>query len=68
VLTVSADGSVVTKKVEVGELQGGLRVIRSGLAANDRVVIGGLLYAGRGAKVTAQDGTITPAGGRDERK
>jgi RND family efflux transporter MFP subunit len=68
VLTVSADGSVVTKKVEVGDLQSGLRVIRSGLAANDRVIIGGLLYAGRGAKVTTQDGTITPAGGQNGSK
>jgi len=68
VLTVSADGSVVTKQVEVGDLQNGLRVIRSGLAANDRVIIGGLLYAGRGAKVTTQDGTITPAGGPDRKK
>jgi hypothetical protein len=62
VLTVSADGSVVPKQVEVGDLQGGLRVIRSGLTANDRVIIDGLLYAGRGAKVTTQEGAITPAG------
>jgi RND family efflux transporter MFP subunit len=64
-LTVSADGSVVPKQVEVGDLQSGLRVIRSGLAANDRVIIGGLLYAGKGTKVTTQDGTITPVAGRD---
>jgi multidrug efflux system membrane fusion protein len=68
VLTVLADGSVVTKQVEVGDLQNGLRVIRSGLAANDRVIIGGLLYAGRGAKVTTQDGTITHAGAPDGRE
>ena len=68
VLTVSGDGSVVTKGVEVGDLEGGLRVIRSGLAANDRVIIGGLLYAGRGAKVATQDGTITPTGRHDGRK
>src|SRR5262249_4483229 len=65
VLTVSADGSVVTKQVEVGGLQSGLRVIRSGLVASDRVIIGGLLYAGRGVKVATQDGTITPADGHD---
>jgi RND family efflux transporter MFP subunit len=65
VLTVSSDGSVMTKRVEVGDLQNGLRVIRSGLAANDRVIIGGLLYAGRGAKVTTQYGTITPVGGEN---
>ena len=68
VLTVSADGSVVTKQVEVGDLQSGLRVIRSGLAANDRVIIGGLAYAGRGTRVATQRGTITPAGGHDGRK
>jgi RND family efflux transporter MFP subunit len=67
VLTVSADGSVVPKQVEVGDLQGGLRVIRSGLTANDRVIIDGLLYAGRGARVTTQEGTIT-AGGQDRKK
>jgi RND family efflux transporter MFP subunit len=64
VLTVSADGAVVPKQVEVGDIQDGLRVIRSGLAANDRVIIDGLLYAGRGAKVTTQGGTITPAPGK----
>jgi multidrug efflux system membrane fusion protein len=68
VLTVSADGSVVPKQVEVGNLQGGLRVIRSGLTANDRVIIDGLLYAGRGAKVTTQDGAIAPAGVQDKKK
>jgi membrane fusion protein, multidrug efflux system len=68
VLTVSADGSVLPKQVEVGELQDGLRVIRSGLAANDRVIIDGLLYAGRGAKVTTKNGAITPAGLQDGKK
>ena len=68
VLTVSADGSVVPKQVEIGDLQGGLRVIRSGLTGNDRVIIDGLLYAGRGAKVKPQDGAITPAGVQDRKK
>lgn len=67
-LTVAADGSVVPKQVEVGDIQGGLRVIRSGLMASDRVIIGGLLYAGRGAKVTTQNGAITPAAGQDREK
>src|SRR5260370_24030192 len=48
VLTVSDDGSVVPKQVAIGDVRGGLRVIRSGLGANDRVIIGGLLYAGSG--------------------
>jgi RND family efflux transporter MFP subunit len=68
VLTVSADGSVVPKQVEVGDLQGGLRVIRSGLTANDRVIIDGLLYAQRGAKVTAGDGAITSTGAQERKQ
>ena len=68
VLTVSADGSVMPKQVQVGALQSGLRVIRSGLTASDRVIVGGLAYARRGATVTTQDGAIAPAGGRDGRK
>ena len=30
-MTVAADGTVVPKQVEVGDMRGGLRVIRSGL-------------------------------------
>ena len=33
VMTVAADGTVVPKMVEIGDLSGGLRVIRSGLDA-----------------------------------
>jgi hypothetical protein len=36
----------------------GLRVIRSGLSATDRIVIDGLQRARPGQKVTAQDGKI----------
>ena len=65
VMTVSADGTVVPKRVEVGEIRDGLRVIRSGLAPSDRVIVEGLLHAAPGTKVAAQDGTIRYAGGRD---
>jgi membrane fusion protein, multidrug efflux system len=58
VMTVSPDGTVVPKIVETGDLRGGLRVIRSGLDSNDRVVIGGLVRAAPGSKVAPQDGTI----------
>jgi multidrug efflux system membrane fusion protein len=58
VMTVSSDGTVVPKIVETGDLRGGLRVIRSGLDANDRVVIGGLVRAAPGSKVAPQDGAI----------
>ncbi|MEI9925060.1 MAG: efflux RND transporter periplasmic adaptor subunit [Bradyrhizobium sp.] len=58
VMTVSADGTVVPKIVETGDLRGGLRVIRSGLDANDRVVIDGLVRAIPNSKVAPQDGAI----------
>lgn len=58
VTTVSADGTVVPKVVETGPLSSGLRVIRSGLTTEDRVVIDGLLRARPGTKVSAQPGAI----------
>lgn len=58
VMTVSSEGTVVPKIVETGDLRGGLRVIRSGLDASDRVVIDGLVRAVPGSKVTPQDGAI----------
>jgi len=65
VMTVSADGTVAPKRVEVGEIRDGLRVIRSGLAPNDRVILDGLLHAAPGTKVATQDGTIRHDGGQD---
>ena len=65
VMTVSGDGTVTPKQVEVGDIRGGLRVIRSGLASSDRVIIGGLLHAAPGTKVATQDGTIRYAGGQE---
>jgi membrane fusion protein, multidrug efflux system len=58
VMTVSTDGTVVPKIVETGDLRGGLRVIRSGLDANDRVVIDGLVRAIPNTKFAPQDGAI----------
>jgi multidrug efflux pump subunit AcrA (membrane-fusion protein) len=65
VMTVSADGTVAPKRVEVGEIRDGLRVIRSGLAPSDRVIVDGLLHAAPGSKVATQDGTIRHDGGQD---
>jgi len=65
VMTVSADGAVAPKRVEVGEIRGGLRVIRSGLAPSDRVIVDGLLHAAPGTKVATQDGTIRYDGGQN---
>ena len=59
VLTVGTDGKVTPKHVELGDLRGGLRVIKGGLDANDQVVIGGIPVAAPGSKVAPQSGTIS---------
>jgi hypothetical protein len=53
----------VPKQVVIGDLRGSLRVIRSGLAPNDLVIIDGIPHAVPGAKVAPQDGTIRYATG-----
>ena len=58
VLTVDADGTVVPKPVDTGDLRDGLRIIRSGLTPEDRVIIDGIVRAVPGGKVAPQDGAI----------
>ncbi len=65
VMTIAPDGTVVPKVVETGDLHQGLRVIRSGLAVGDRVVIDGLVRVRPGIKVTPVPGAITPDPGGD---
>src|SRR5579871_6282351 len=55
VLIVAEDGTVSPKQVQVGEIRGGLRVIRSGLAPTDHVVIDGIPLAHPGAKVAPHE-------------
>ncbi len=54
VLVVNADSVVEQRKVQTGPLEGGLRVIESGLKGDDRVVVAGLLRAIPGQKVDPQ--------------
>jgi multidrug efflux pump subunit AcrA (membrane-fusion protein) len=54
VLVVNKDDVVEQRKVVVGPLEGELRVIDSGLAHDDRVVVAGVLRAIPGQKVDAQ--------------
>jgi RND family efflux transporter MFP subunit len=50
------DGSVARLKYVVpGQLDDGMRVIREGLTASDRVIVNGLMRARPGAKVAAQE-------------
>jgi RND family efflux transporter MFP subunit len=60
VYVVGKDGTVAARPVELGPLTGNLRVIRSGLAPTDRVVIGGIQRAMPGQKVQVKPGTIPP--------
>lgn len=53
-LVVNGDNVVEQRKVTTGPLDGGLRVIESGLAPEDRVVVAGLLRAIPGQKVDPQ--------------
>ncbi len=59
-LVVAPDGTVVPRVVELGPLVDGLRVVRSGLKATDRIIIEGVQRARPGTKVTPQAGKIVP--------
>jgi RND family efflux transporter MFP subunit len=61
VFVVKDDNTVEAKPVTLGPLDEGLRVIREGLKAEDRVIVDGLQRARVGAKVTPQ---TAPAGGK----
>ncbi|WP_291611482.1 efflux RND transporter periplasmic adaptor subunit [Bradyrhizobium sp.] len=54
VLVVNGESVVEQRKVTTGPLDGGLRVIETGLKPDDRVVVGGLLRAIPGQKVDPQ--------------
>jgi len=63
VLVVGDDNTVVQKYVTLGELVDDLRVIKSGLAADDRVIVNGMIRARPGAKVNPQAQGAPPADG-----
>jgi multidrug efflux system membrane fusion protein len=58
VLTVGPDEVVTSKKVLLGDLRGGLRVIQAGLTPSDRVIIEGMPMARPGVKVNAETKTL----------
>src|SRR5712672_3543539 len=61
VFLVKDDDTVEAKPVTLGPLDEGLRVIRDGLKAEDRVIVDAIQRARVGAKVTPQ---TAPAGGK----
>jgi len=52
VLVVGKDNTVAAKPVETGPIVGNLRVIRSGIAKTDRIIVQGVQFAMPGAKVS----------------
>jgi multidrug efflux pump subunit AcrA (membrane-fusion protein) len=63
-LVVDDHDEVQARRVTVGELDGTLRVVTSGLSVDDRLVVNGLLRARPGAKVQPQEATAQKPTGR----
>jgi len=60
VLVVGADGRVAARPVVLGPVVDGLRIVRSGLTARDRVIIAGAQSAMPGSPVQVRSGRIQP--------
>ncbi len=58
VMTVTPDNTIVPKIIQIGAPVGDLRIVKSGLGPDERIVIDGLMYARPGGKVTPKTGTI----------
>ncbi|TMJ11939.1 MAG: efflux RND transporter periplasmic adaptor subunit [Alphaproteobacteria bacterium] len=63
VYVVDKAGTVIARPVELGPLTGNLRVVRSGLAPNERIIIAGLQRARPGQKVIPRVGRIPVVAG-----
>jgi len=59
VLTVGLNDVVTPKRVQLGDLRDGLRVIRSGLTPSDRVIIDGIPTVRPGSKVSPEIRSIS---------
>jgi multidrug efflux system membrane fusion protein len=70
VLVVDDGGVVRQKYITLGQLDDGLRVIKDGLTADDRVIVNGLMHARPGMKVNPQEQGApgTPPKSGDEAK
>jgi RND family efflux transporter MFP subunit len=56
ILTVNAENTVVSKYVTLGQItKDNLRVLKSGVGADDRIIVNGLMRARPGQKVTPQE-------------
>lgn len=61
VFVLDDENTVMARSVELGPLVGELRVIRSGLEPDERVIISGVQRAQPGQKVQPQQGSIEPS-------
>jgi RND family efflux transporter MFP subunit len=57
-LVVGNENVVVVKPVELGPEAEGLRVVRSGITADDEIIINGIVNARPGSKVSPQEGDM----------
>lgn len=60
VYVVGADEKVEMRPIETGSMALGLRIVRTGLNADDRVIVGGIQRIRPGVQVTAKLETIEP--------
>ncbi len=67
-LLVGPDNAAMQRYVILGDIVDGLRVIKAGLAVDDRVIITGLMHARAGAKVTPQEQGASPQAGGPQTK
>jgi multidrug efflux pump subunit AcrA (membrane-fusion protein) len=58
VMTVTEDNRIDPRVIRPGPTELGLRIVRKGLQASDRIVINGLLRVRPGMQVTPQPATI----------
>jgi RND family efflux transporter MFP subunit len=65
VYVVGKDNVVSQKKITIGALRGGLRVVTSGLSLSDKIVVDGIPSVKSGAPITPQAGAIRFDPGQD---
>jgi RND family efflux transporter MFP subunit len=65
-LVVDEHDEVHVRRVEIGQLEGALRVVTSGLSPADRVVVNGLVRARPGAKVRPEEDHADPGAPHDK--
>ena len=63
VMVVDGENIARTKYVTLGQLVGNLRVIKDGIAPDDRVIVNGLMRARPGTKVAPQEEQPAPGAG-----